>query len=59
MKEIRVRPEDLLKRPLPNLPLSDVLKLEGIPNRDSVSYEHLYTDGRKGELTTLFRGTLR
>ena len=44
---------------MPNLPVSDVLKLEGIPNRDSVSYEELYCNGNRRELSTLFRGTLR
>jgi alpha-aminoadipic semialdehyde synthase len=58
-QDINVRSEDLLKRSIANLPVSDVLKFEGIPNRDSISYEELYANGRRGELSTLFRGTLR
>ncbi|CAL1702401.1 unnamed protein product [Somion occarium] len=50
---------DLLKERFPNLPISDVLKLEGIANRDSLPYRETYDLGPLDGIRTLFRGTLR
>ncbi|THH32666.1 hypothetical protein EUX98_g1482, partial [Antrodiella citrinella] len=43
----------------PDLPISDVLKLEGIANRDSLPYGDTYDLGPLKDVRTLFRGTLR
>ncbi|KAI0338108.1 hypothetical protein BDW22DRAFT_1409660 [Trametopsis cervina] len=49
----------LLARPFADLPVSDVLRLEGIPNRDSLPYAETYALGDVSALRTLVRGTLR
>ncbi|KAH9058857.1 Saccharopine dehydrogenase-domain-containing protein [Lactarius vividus] len=50
--------ESLLLQHFPDVPLSNVLKLEGLANRDSMHYAETYSlDG--GELRTMLRGTLR
>ena len=41
------------------LPMSDVLRLEGVANRDSLPYAETYALGRVEELRTLVRGTIR
>lgn len=51
--------EDLLKSYVPDLPISDILRLEGLPNRNSLSYSNTYDIHPKDGLHTLFRGTLR
>ena len=51
--------EDLLAQGFPDLPVSDVLRLEGIANRDSLPYADAYGLGRVDELRTLVRGTIR
>ncbi|KAK7696375.1 hypothetical protein QCA50_001029 [Cerrena zonata] len=50
---------NLLKQRFPNLPISDVLKLEGLANRDSLPYGDTYNLGPLSGIRTLFRGTLR
>lgn len=50
---------NLLKQRFPNLPISDVLKLEGLANRDSLPYGDTYSLGPLSGIRTLFRGTLR
>ncbi|TDL17070.1 hypothetical protein BD410DRAFT_901633 [Rickenella mellea] len=49
----------LLRHKLSDLPISPVLKLEGLPNRDSLSYADTYSLGPSENLQTLIRGTLR
>ncbi|EGN97202.1 hypothetical protein SERLA73DRAFT_169625 [Serpula lacrymans var. lacrymans S7.3] len=51
--------EDVLKIHFPNVPVSNVLKLEGIANRDSLAYASAYRLGRMDDLRTVLRGTLR
>jgi alpha-aminoadipic semialdehyde synthase len=41
------------------VPVSSVLKLEGIANRDSIPYAGSYDLGLVDELRTVLRGTLR
>ncbi|KAI0819731.1 Saccharopine dehydrogenase-domain-containing protein [Trametes gibbosa] len=47
----------LLSKPFPHLPLSNVLRLEGLANRDSLPYADVYALGPAAR--TVFRGTLR
>ncbi|EJD00287.1 uncharacterized protein FOMMEDRAFT_126943 [Fomitiporia mediterranea MF3/22] len=54
-----VSSDDLLRSNIPQLPISDVLQLEGLPNRDSLSYSTTYDLHKSQGLRTLFRGTLR
>ena len=51
--------KDLLKQVFPALPISNVLKLEGLANRDSLPYGSTYDLGPLQNVRTLFRGTLR
>ncbi|KAF9790341.1 Saccharopine dehydrogenase-domain-containing protein [Thelephora terrestris] len=51
--------EKNLRSGFPNVPVSDVLKLEGIANRDSIPYVDTYGLGKLEELRTVLRGTLR
>ena len=51
--------EDLLAQGFPDLPVSDVLRLEGIANRDSLPYSSTYALGPVSDLRTLVRGTIR
>ena len=57
MKEVEGK--DILKQGFPNLPVSDILKLEGIANRDSLPYAETYALGKLEDLRTLVRGTIR
>lgn len=51
--------EDLLKTYFPDLPLSNVLKFEGLANRDSLPYANVYGLEPIDGVRTVFRGTLR
>lgn len=51
--------EIILRDHFPSLPLSDVLKLEGIANRDSLPYAGTYDLGSVDRLRSLVRGTVR
>lgn len=53
--------QDLLRRGsyFPDVPVSNVLALEGLANRDSLSYASTYGLGPVHGLNTLIRGTLR
>lgn len=51
--------KSILREHFPNLPISNVLKLEGIANRDSLPYGDTYDLGPIEKVRTLFRGTLR
>lgn len=53
--------EDLMRRGsyFPDVPASSVLALEGVANRDSMSYAGTYGLGPVQGLQTLIRGTLR
>ncbi len=51
--------KDILKQGFSDLPISDVLKLEGIANRDSLPYAETYSLGELDSLRTIVRGTLR
>lgn len=50
---------ELLAQGFSDLPVSDVLKLEGIANRDSLPYAETYGLGKVEDLRTLVRGTIR
>jgi alpha-aminoadipic semialdehyde synthase len=50
--------ENLLLQKFPDVPLSKVLKLEGLANRNSMHYTEPYSLKDK-ELRTMLRGTLR
>ncbi|KAI5116909.1 hypothetical protein M0805_000804 [Coniferiporia weirii] len=58
-KTRRVSGQHLLSSNISNLPVSTVLQLEGLPNRDSLSYSSTYSLHEQEGLKTLFRGTLR
>ncbi|KAG8215828.1 Saccharopine dehydrogenase-domain-containing protein [Butyriboletus roseoflavus] len=51
--------ENVLKHHFPDVPISNVLKLEGIANRDSLPYADTYGLGELDDLRTVLRGTLR
>lgn len=51
--------QNILKDIFPVLPASDVLKLEGIANRDSLPYAETYALGELDSLRTVLRGTIR
>ncbi|KAI9570082.1 Saccharopine dehydrogenase-domain-containing protein [Boletus coccyginus] len=51
--------ENVLKHHFPDVPISNVLKLEGIANRDSLPYADTYGLGKLDGLRTVLRGTLR
>lgn len=51
--------DNILKHHFPDVPISNVLKLEGIANRDSLPYADTYGLGRLDDLRTVLRGTLR
>ncbi|KAL5513968.1 hypothetical protein ACEPAG_2729 [Sanghuangporus baumii] len=51
--------ENLLRSNISRLPVSEVLQLEGLPNRDSLSYSTTYDLHPADGLQTLFRGTIR
>lgn len=42
-----------------DVPVSNVLKLEGLANRDSLPYAETYALGDVSKLRTMLRGTLR
>jgi alpha-aminoadipic semialdehyde synthase len=48
----------LLLQGFPDVPLSNVLRFEGLANRNSMSYAETYSLEDK-ELRTMLRGTLR
>ncbi|KII95578.1 hypothetical protein PLICRDRAFT_34485 [Plicaturopsis crispa FD-325 SS-3] len=61
-KDWDIPKEDILHTHFPSVPIggeANVLKLEGIANRDSLSYADTYDLGSASGLRTLLRGTLR
>ena len=48
-----------MRERFPALPMSDVLRLEGVANRDSLPYAETYALGPVEGLRTLVRGTIR
>ena len=50
---------NILKQGFPRLPVSEILRLEGIANRDSLPYAETYNLGKLDNLRTLVRGTIR
>ncbi|KAL5501124.1 hypothetical protein ACEPAH_9511 [Sanghuangporus vaninii] len=58
-KTYTVPSENLLRSNVSRLPVSEVLQLEGLPNRDSLSYSTTYDLHAADGLQTLFRGTIR
>lgn len=59
IQTLEIPGKDILKSHFPNLPVSEVLRLEGIANRDSIPYADTYDLGRIEDLRTVLRGTLR
>ncbi|KIJ19435.1 hypothetical protein PAXINDRAFT_68974 [Paxillus involutus ATCC 200175] len=58
--EVKAIPgEKILSNYFPDVPISNVLKLEGIANRDSLPYADTYGLGKLDSLRTVLRGTLR
>jgi hypothetical protein len=51
--------DNILKSYFPDVPVSNIIKLEGIANRDSIPYADTYDLGAIGDLRTVLRGTLR
>ncbi|KZT63559.1 hypothetical protein DAEQUDRAFT_770505 [Daedalea quercina L-15889] len=58
---IQIPGEELLISGIPDVPISEIMKFEGLPNRDSLPYAGQYGlgDPRSQDLHTIFRGTLR
>ncbi|KAF8574094.1 hypothetical protein K439DRAFT_1642441 [Ramaria rubella] len=57
--EYNIHGDDLLSSHFRTVPLSNVLKFEGIANRDSLPYAKAYDLGPINALDTVLRGTLR
>ncbi|KAG0260345.1 hypothetical protein BG011_001946 [Mortierella polycephala] len=51
--------KDLMKKHFPDVPIYPGFNLEGLANRDSLSYADTYGLGPVEKLDTMFRGTLR
>jgi alpha-aminoadipic semialdehyde synthase len=51
--------KDLMKKHFPDVPIYPGFNLEGVANRDSLSYAETYGLGPVEKLDTMFRGTLR
>ncbi|KAI8352990.1 Saccharopine dehydrogenase-domain-containing protein [Mortierella sp. GBAus27b] len=51
--------KDLMKKHFPDVPIYPGFNLEGVANRDSLSYAQTYGLGPVEKLDTMFRGTLR
>ncbi|KAF7291646.1 hypothetical protein HMN09_01255800 [Mycena chlorophos] len=57
-----VEERELLRNVFPSVPISNEFELEGLPNRDSLSYLETYNLGQLGAadgIQTVLRGTLR
>lgn len=59
MQDWEIPGEKNLRSGFPSVPVSDVLKLEGVANRDSIPYVDTYQLGKLEDLRTVLRGTLR
>lgn len=57
-QEWEIPGESLLLQNFPDVPLSNVLRLEGLANRNSMHYADTYSL-KNEELRTMLRGTLR
>jgi len=51
--------KDLMKKHFPDVPIFPGFNLEGVANRDSLTYAETYGLGPVEKLDTMFRGTLR
>ena len=51
--------ENVLKHHFPDVSIPNLMKLEGIANRDSLPYAATYGVGKLDDLRTILRGTLR
>ncbi|TFK83565.1 hypothetical protein K466DRAFT_665741 [Polyporus arcularius HHB13444] len=58
-EECEIDGDDLLKTYFPDVPLSNVLKFEGLANRNSLPYANVYGLKPLRDIRTIFRGTLR
>ncbi|KAI8995205.1 Saccharopine dehydrogenase-domain-containing protein [Trametes punicea] len=58
-EECTIDGDDLLRKYFPDVPLSNVLKFEGLANRDSLPYADVYGLTPFDGVRTIFRGTLR
>ncbi|KAF9085531.1 hypothetical protein BGX23_009581 [Mortierella sp. AD031] len=54
-----IQGKDLMKKHFPDVPIYPGFALEGVANRDSLSYADTYGLGPVEKLDTMFRGTLR
>ncbi|KAI0653120.1 Saccharopine dehydrogenase-domain-containing protein [Cubamyces menziesii] len=58
-EECTIDGDDLLRKYFTDVPLSNVLKFEGLANRDSLPYGDVYGLSPLDDVRTVFRGTLR
>ncbi|KAF8556698.1 hypothetical protein OG21DRAFT_1482902 [Imleria badia] len=58
-KVMEIPGENVLEHHFPDVPISNLMKLEGIANRDSLPYADTYGLGKVDDLRTVLRGTLR
>ncbi|KAI0328943.1 hypothetical protein GY45DRAFT_1435780 [Cubamyces sp. BRFM 1775] len=58
-EECTIDGDDLLRKYFTDVPLSNVLKFEGLANRDSLPYGDVYGLSPLDGVRTVFRGTLR
>ncbi|CCL98467.1 uncharacterized protein FIBRA_00465 [Fibroporia radiculosa] len=58
-KNYHIDGSNLLPAHIPDIPVSKVIKFEGLANRDSLPYAKFYGLGPADEMRTIFRGTLR
>ncbi|KAG1727784.1 Saccharopine dehydrogenase-domain-containing protein [Suillus paluster] len=58
-KEMEISGENLLQEYFPYVPISNVLRFEGLANRDSLPYAETYGLGKLENLQNVLRGTLR
>jgi len=58
-QKMEIAGENLLKEYFPDVPISNILKFEGLANRDSLPYIETYGLGKLENLQTVLRGTLR
>ena len=59
VQDCEIDGEELLKTYFQDVPVSNVLKLEGLANRNSLPYANVYGLEPLDGIRTVFRGTLR
>lgn len=59
LQERIIEGEDIMEQYFPDVPISNVMKLDGIANRNSLPYADMYGLQPLADVRTMFRGTLR